>query len=504
MVITPANDVHVNSHYPASMKRQLFFVLAVAGTVATACYQDDPATAPRQGIRTQIMLTDAPFPYDSVGRVDIYIVSIAASTATDTTGQAGEQEWITVAEPKQRYNLLDLQRGVTDTVGEKLLPGAEYRSLRMIIDTDSSSITSKHGQDLPVNWGFAGGRPKLYALVEGYDVASGDSARIVIDFDVGRSFWPIDGGSSFMFVPFIRAVNEAATGTITGTVRGDTLAADPAPIGDVTITVFSGNPAADVATWHVRATGRTTSSGEFRIPYLMPGNYIVRSDAPRSSPFSPGVQSPVTVARGVTTQGVDITLPRRSATNIMLSPSTLDLTVGGSDTLYVYATDAAGQVLNGAAFTWRSLDPATVRVVAREGNSSVAAVTGLQAGSGSVQVCYVEACTNAYVTVGSPPPTTAVATVTISPSSLNMLVGDSASVGATLRDANGNALTSRTVYWHSTDSTVVRVWGFGRSAVLRALKAGSVTIRATSEGKEGTGSVVVLTGSPSIAVGSKR
>lgn len=480
-------------HNLESMKRQLFSALVLAGILASgACYEDDPATAPSKGIRTQIMLTDAPFPYDSVRRVDLYIVSIAASTGTDTTDQPGGPEWITVAEPKQRYNLLDLQRGVTDTVGETLLPAGAYRSLRMIINTDSSSITSKYGHKLPVNWGFSAGQPRLYALVEGYNVTSGDSARIVIDFDVGRSFWPLEGGNSFLFLPVMRAVNEAATGSIMGTVRGDTLAADPAPIGDVTITVFSGNPAAPENTWSVRATGRTTPDGEYMIPFLMPGTYVVRSDAPRISPFGPGVKSGVTVTRGVTTRNVDITLPARTAVHLTVLPSAIDLPVGGMDTLQVYATDLQGQIMNGAAFTWTSSDPSTVSVQALPGNSSSALVTGHKVGGTVVQVCHLGDCLDQYVSVGQRPRPASVATITINPPSVTLHALDSVSIAATLRDSAGNVLTSRDVYWATSDSAVVGVWGSGRVITLRAFGPGTATVRAMSEGKEATVPVTVV------------
>ena len=478
------------------MSRKIVSIVALAAAViAGACYKDDPSPLSLQGngLRTQILLTDAPFPYDSVARVDLYIVSIAASVGTDTTDQLGGAEWVTISEPKQRYNLLDLQRGVTDTVGVATIPSGQYRSLRMIIDTDSSSITSKYGTELPVNWGFSAGRPKLYALVEGYDVTSGDSARIVIDFDVGRSFWPLESGNGFHFIPVMRAVNEAATGAISGTVRGDTLAADPKPIGDVTITVYSGNVAADDMTWRVHATGRTLENGQFKIPYLMPGTYIIRSDAPRGSPFSPGVRSNVVVARGVTTTGVDITLPKRSAYSIAVAPSSLSLSVGGEDTLFVYSTDSTGQALTGAAYSWTSSNPGVAAISLRSGNSSVARVYGGSAGSATITVCYSSACAYSQVTVGAPPPPpSSVASVTVTPSSLNMHVGDSVSLGATVKDSVGNTLTNKYVGWYTPDSLTVRVYGYGTSAVVRALKVGTASVRAYSEGKTGSASVVVL------------
>jgi len=176
-------------------------------------------------------------------------------------------------------------------------------------------------------------------------------------------------------------------------------------------------------------------------------------------------------------------------------PSSRQLAVGATDSLFVYATDSLGQALVGAAFTWTSSSDTIVSVTPLA-SSSVARIRGNRAGGATVSACYSATCAVSVITVGSPPPTTGVATVTISPSSLNMVVGDSVAIGATLRDSLGTTLTGRDVAWRSSDSTTVRVFGFGSHAVLRALKVGSSTVTATSEGKQGSASVVVLGNSP--------
>lgn len=474
------------------IRRSLAVLALVVAASFAGCYTDDTPLSPGAGLHTKILLTDAPFPYDSVARVDLFIESIAASTSTDTTG-IGNAEWIIVSEPQQTYNLLDLQHGTTAVIGDSTLPSAQYRALRMIIDTDKSSITSKSGAQMPVNWGWTN-HPKLYALVEGVNNISDDSAQIVIDFDVGRSFYVMPSGE-FLFLPVLRSVNAAATGAIEGVVSGDTLTADPKPIGDVTITIYTGNVNALEDTWGVRATGRTTADGHFRISYLMPGTYIVRSDAPRGSPFNPGVKANVVVVQKQTTSGVNIKLPKRSASNIMLTPSSRSIAVGGFDSLRVSATDSLGQAIIGAAFTWSSSNEAVVTVDPYL-SSSLGLIRGIAAGTATIQACYAGSCAEAFITVGSAPPTGPVQTVTLSPTSLNMLVGDSAGFYATLRDAQGNSLSGRTITWSVADPAVVRATGFGSSAVLRALKAGTTTVTALSEGKTASASVVVLGSSP--------
>jgi len=67
-------------------------------------------------------------------------------------------------------------------------------------------------------------------------------------------------------------------------------------------------------------------------------------------------------------------------------------------------------------------------------------------------------------------------------------VGQTVQLTATLKDANGNILTGRTVTWSSNQTTVATVNATGR---VTARAAGSATITATSEGQSGTSSITV-------------
>jgi len=92
---------------------------------------------------------------------------------------------------------------------------------------------------------------------------------------------------------------------------------------------------------------------------------------------------------------------------------------------------------------------------------------------------------SASVTVACAAP---VATVTISPASVNLQSGQTSQLTATLPDANGNVLTGRTVTWSSDNGSVATVSGTG---LVTAGSAGTATITATSGGKSGTASVTV-------------
>jgi len=66
-------------------KRLIHSVLAAVALVGLGgCYQDDSSGPPRGRPLVRVSLTDAPFPYDSVTSVNIYVVRIEASTQLDT------------------------------------------------------------------------------------------------------------------------------------------------------------------------------------------------------------------------------------------------------------------------------------------------------------------------------------------------------------------------------------------------------------------------------------
>ena len=82
----------------------------------------------------------------------------------------------------------------------------------------------------------------------------------------------------------------------------------------------------------------------------------------------------------------------------------------------------------------------------------------------------------------------AVATVQLSQNSLSLTVGATATVVATPLDADGVALTGRTVSWSSGDLTIATV---SESGIVTAVAAGTTTITATCEGISSSVTVTV-------------
>jgi hypothetical protein len=282
-----------------------------------ACYRDGGTEPLADGV-TRIFLTDAGFPFEAVSRVEVYVTEIEASTQADTS--AGEGTWVRLADPHRAFDLLTLQRGTTALVGEVRLAPGDYRSVRIWIDGDSSLVVWKGGGEARIRWPSSG-EFAVQARVDQSISVPPEGTQIVIDFDVGESFTNVlaDPLHDFLFAPFLRAVDVAATGTLRGTVRGD-LDGDgvPDPVGGAAIAVYRGDPGGPSSAWTLTATGRTDSSGGYVVGYLLAGSYIVRADAPASGVLGSLTASHVTIAAGQDVS-LPLVLPNLSATSLDLT-----------------------------------------------------------------------------------------------------------------------------------------------------------------------------------------
>lgn len=197
---------------------------AVAATI-TACGSDAP-TAAGAG-RVQVLLTDAPFPYDSVARVDVHVVRVDAKVAdVDSSAAAASvedrdrdrDEWKTLAEPKRTIELTALRNGLTTELGITSLPAGTYRGFRLIIDPTQSSVTLKNGTVLThastpgIRFPSAGRTGIKVRLDRPLVVAAADPAAppvaVTIDFSLDDSF-VLRGNSlsqgGLLFKPGLRA-----------------------------------------------------------------------------------------------------------------------------------------------------------------------------------------------------------------------------------------------------------------------------------------------------------
>jgi hypothetical protein len=135
------------------MKRPILRVLSVLAVVLafSAC---DNSTAPSSLGFVRLQLMDASFTNGSVARADVYVVRIDARLAPSdsaSSDSAVAQDsalsggWKTIASPGRLFGFIALSNGPMTDLGVAPLPGGSYAALRLIIDTDSSTLTLKNG-----------------------------------------------------------------------------------------------------------------------------------------------------------------------------------------------------------------------------------------------------------------------------------------------------------------------------------------------------------------------
>jgi len=182
---------------------------------------------------------------------------------------------------------------------------------------------------------------------------------------------------------------------------------------------------------------------------------------------------------------ITVAVPAPVAT-VTVVPGSASLTVGDNAPFSADVRDAAGNVLSNRAVSWSSTDPSVLSITSTAGAS--ATVRALGAGTAVLHATSEGKTGQATVTVAAPAP---VATVTVVPDTATLAVGDSAMFRADLRDAAGNPLSNRAVSWSASDSTIISLYGFGDQALVQPRAAGSVVLRATSEGKTGQATITV-------------
>jgi uncharacterized protein YjdB len=193
----------------------------------------------------------------------------------------------------------------------------------------------------------------------------------------------------------------------------------------------------------------------------------------------------------------DVTVTPVAVASVQISPPTSDLIVGQSTTLAAVAMDAKGNPLAGRSASWTSGAPSVATV------SQTGVVTAVGAGSAVIFATIEGKTGSATVSVRR----LAVTSVTVAPPSSGIAVGASVQLGATVR-SGATILTDRVVGWTSSNEAVAVVSSTGR---VTGLKAGAVTITATSEGVSGTAfvavgiaSVVVSPSPTSVGAGQTR
>lgn len=165
-------------------------------------------------------------------------------------------------------------------------------------------------------------------------------------------------------------------------------------------------------------------------------------------------------------------------TSVVILPANPIVTVGSTTQLVGEVRDQNGLAIPGASIVWSSdnssiasISPSGLLTGSTQGNANITATSGALSRTVAASVTAV-----------------GVASVSASPASIRMPVGDSLRVEAMARDAQGSPLSGRAVTWTSSSAAIASVSSGG---VVRGTGTGNAVITATVEGKSATVNVTI-------------
>jgi hypothetical protein len=208
----------------------------------------------------KVSLTDAPAcGFDAVNVTVNKVRVNQSSTANDA--DAG---WVDIAlAAPQKINLTSLTNGVLTSLGQASLPAGHYNQIRLVLTPTSAnglenSVVPTGAKEVPLTTPSA---VQSGIKVNGnFDVATGNLADVVLDFDACRSVFRT-GNNTYMLKPVVTATAVVTSGSISGTVDSSLLTNHPVVAAEVNGKV-------------VHST-IPDSTGNFQIGPLAQNNYTV-------------------------------------------------------------------------------------------------------------------------------------------------------------------------------------------------------------------------------------
>ena len=209
-----------------------------------------------------VFLTDAP----ACGFDKVYVTvnKVRVNQSISATDASAGWSDITL-NPAQKIDLLSLNNGVFQNLGQTLLPAGHYTQVRLVLDPNANSVVlSGTTTELPLTTPSA--TQTGIKLINQFDVMAGQNADLMLDFNACQSIVK-RGNGTYLLKPVINVVPFTLNG-IDGFV-------DTALLGSNVMVTAQQNGVV------VQSTAPNASTGEFLLSRLAPGNYdvVITADA---------------------------------------------------------------------------------------------------------------------------------------------------------------------------------------------------------------------------------
>jgi alpha-tubulin suppressor-like RCC1 family protein len=186
--------------------------------------------------------------------------------------------------------------------------------------------------------------------------------------------------------------------------------------------------------------------------------------------------------------------PTASVATVDVTPPTTEVIAGHTAKLSATPRDAAGNALSGRTVSWSS---SNANIASVDNNGMV---TGVATGNTTITAWSEGKSATAAITVKADAPPVAVASVSIAAAPDTIEAWDPATMHALTRDAKDSLLTDRAIRWATSNPAVAIIDSV--TGVLTGIDRGTITVTATSEGKIGTQSHVIVIKYRSVSAGT--
>jgi len=189
--------------------------------------------------------------------------------------------------------------------------------------------------------------------------------------------------------------------------------------------------------------------------------------------------------------GTPAVLPPAPVYSVLLQPPSQSIAAGQQGELIATLLDSVSNLLGNRDITWQSTDTSVVRLAGSQGVR--ARFDGMKAGTAKIVAMSEDKRAEATVTVTAGRAT--VASVALSPRTVDLAPGDSVRLVAEPKDGSGATLGGRPIGFQGGDAKVARITPAG---FLVAVGDGQTSVTATAEGKT-SAPVTVVVKTPPIA-----
>lgn len=167
--------------------------------------------------RLVVLLTDVPFPFDDAAEAKATINRVELV-------RTNESNPVVLSNSPRRFNLLELQDGITAELASVTIPEGSYSKLRLVV-AEEASVLMKSSREYEVRATSGGESIIEISFPELQMSAVNDRAEITVDFDVAKSF-VVRGNPAqvvdikgFDYDPVIEIVDFELNGTSVGLGR---------------------------------------------------------------------------------------------------------------------------------------------------------------------------------------------------------------------------------------------------------------------------------------------